>query len=132
MAVLMSLGIIGIGTRYLIAPEASAATFGVPDWPRGNARAFLRVKGIRDVVSGLVGLTLLALGQRRALGWVLLCIALTPAGDMIIVLRHRGSAAVALGVHGLTGALVLVNSALFLTEGSEIPNDQGNHGREHA
>ncbi|MGH2617787.1 MAG: DUF4267 domain-containing protein [Thermomicrobiales bacterium] len=82
ISVLMSLGIIGIGARYLVDPEASAATFGVPDWPRGDARAFLAVKGVRDIASGLLVLILLALGQRRALGWVLLAIAIVPAGEL--------------------------------------------------
>src|SRR3981081_4092154 len=72
LAALVSVGIIAIGTRYLVAPLASARPFGLPNGPHGDAAAWLRLKGIRDIVSGLVILVPLALGQVQVLGWIVL------------------------------------------------------------
>lgn len=46
--------IIYIGLSYLLAPQAAAAGFGVPTWPRRDGTAFLAVKGVRDIATGLV------------------------------------------------------------------------------
>ena len=61
-------------------------------------------------------LALLALGQRRALGWALAAEALVPIGDMTTVLTHDGSTSTALGIHGATAATMLVTAGLILTE----------------
>jgi hypothetical protein len=42
---------------------------GLGGLPHGEGDAFLSVKGLRDVVSGLVMLAVLAKGSRRTLGW---------------------------------------------------------------
>jgi hypothetical protein len=108
--------ILYIGISYLIAPEATAAGFGLPAWPTGQAAAFMNLKGVRDLVSGLIVLALLATRQRFALGVVTLVIALVPVGDMLTVLRWNGSTAAAFGIHGLTAALVAITGALLLRE----------------
>jgi hypothetical protein len=113
LAVLGSLFIVYVGVRYLLTPQAMAAAFGLPAWPHDDG--FLRVKGIRDVVSGLVILVVLAGGTRRVLGWVLLAGALTPLGDMVLVLTSGGSPATAFGVHGVTAAAVLLGASLLLS-----------------
>jgi hypothetical protein len=115
LTTLTSAGIIYIGARYLAAPQASAATFGVPAWPHGEGDAFLSVKGVRDVVSGLVMLAVLAKGSRRTLGWAMLAESLTPIGDMLIVLNSGGKPAIAFGVHGATAAAVILAGALLVS-----------------
>lgn len=119
LSALIGLSIIFIGARFLKNPEAGAAGFGVPASPCGNGGAYLAVKGIRDIATGLIALLLLALGYRRALGWVSLAAATIPLGDAIIVLRHKGSPAIAFGVHGATAAVVLLNGWLLLNEDDE-------------
>jgi hypothetical protein len=115
LAGLMAVAIVVIGARYVLAPEATAATFGLPASPSGEATAWLEVKGVRDIVSGLPGLALLAAGQFRELGWYLIIVALIPIGDALIVLRHGGSKGLAYGMHGGTAAvLVAVGSVLLL------------------
>lgn len=114
VAALMGVGLIVVGAQYLLAPEATAATFGLPVRPDGSGLAWLNVKGIRDVVSGLVILPLLVSGQFELLGWCLLIAALTPIGDALIVLRHGGSKALAYGVHAATAATLVVLAALLL------------------
>ncbi|MCP2166865.1 DUF4267 domain-containing protein [Goodfellowiella coeruleoviolacea] len=103
-----------IGAQYLLAPVSTASTFGVPSWPQGQGEGFLYVKGVRDVVSGLVMLAVLVAGSRRTLGWAMLAEAVTPLGDMLIVLGTGGSPATAFGVHGATAAVVALGGALLL------------------
>lgn len=110
--------ILYIGISYLIAPESIATGFGLPVWPTGEAAAFSNLKGVRDTVTGIVVLALLALGQRYALGVVLLGFALIPVGDMLTVLLHHGSAAAAFGIHGLTAAFVALTGVLLIRERS--------------
>ncbi|WP_084523465.1 DUF4267 domain-containing protein [Nocardia inohanensis] len=106
--------IMSVGGGYLFAPQKMAPGFGFTDWPHPEADGFLNVKGVRDVVTGLVPLALLAAGQRRATGIALLTLAIVPTGDMLTILARRGSTATALSVHGLTAALVAATGVLLL------------------
>ncbi len=121
LTVLTGLGISYVGLTYLFTPADTAPGFGLPAWPHGDATGFLNVKGIRDLVSGIAVLTLLATRQRRALGWLMLAESLTPLGDAIIVLGHGGSAATAYGVHGATAVAVAAAGALLLAERRAVP-----------
>jgi hypothetical protein len=114
LAALISIGIIAVGTRYVVAPQASARSFGLPDWPHGDAGAWLRLKGIRDIVSGLVILAPLALGQFEVLGWMVLVASITPFGDALVVLRYKGSRTLAYAMHGGTAVAAVVIAALLL------------------
>lgn len=111
---IVALGIIYVGVSYLFTPAATAPSFGFTVWPTGTEAEFLSVKGMRDIVSGVIPLTLLALGQRRALGWVLLCEALIPLADGTLILVHGGSPAAAFGIHYATAAVVIVAGILQL------------------
>ena len=107
VAVLAAVAIIAIGLFYLFTPMSMSRSFGLP--PPGddpNVAWWLRLKGTRDVVSGLVVFAVLAWGEPRLLGIVLLVLALTPIGDMTTVLSARGSTRTAFGVHGLTAAFM--------------------------
>jgi hypothetical protein len=99
---------------YLFAPAATASSFGFSVWPTGAEAEMLSVKGMRDIVSGVAPLVLLAIGQRRALGWVLLCEALIPLADGSLILIHGGSAAAAFGIHYATAAVVIAAGILQL------------------
>ncbi|HTF55508.1 MAG TPA: DUF4267 domain-containing protein [Pseudonocardia sp.] len=113
MATVISLGIIYIGARYLLEPGAIAPTFGVPRVPPGDD-PFLRVKGVRDIASGLVVLALLATRQPRLVAIGVLVESVIPVGDALIVLGSGGSPAVAFGVHGATAAAMVAASAALL------------------
>ncbi|MFJ4778835.1 DUF4267 domain-containing protein [Streptomyces sp. NPDC088762] len=113
--------ILYIGCSYLLAPQAMAADFGIPSWPRNEGAAFLYVKGVRDIATGLVILALLFTGHRRALGWAMAAITFAPAGDMVIVLTSGGPAGTAYGVHGFTALAVAVTAGLLLRERPVVP-----------
>jgi len=111
---LLGLGIIFIGTRFLLAPKAAAASFGIAIGPSGESNdPYLSVKGVRDIASGLVALILLATGMPHILGGFMLAASIIPIGDAIIVLRRNGSRATAYGVHAATAALMLATAAFL-------------------
>jgi hypothetical protein len=112
LAIVIDLFIIYIGARFLMAPQAAAAGYGVPVQP-GEGAAYLSVKGFRDITYGLVGLTLLAFVGASAEAWFMLAVVLAPLGDTYIVLRHGGSRATAFGIHFATAVVILISSALL-------------------
>jgi hypothetical protein len=117
LVILTGLGIIAVGIRFLLAPVATARTFGLPAWPTGDSAAWLNLKGIRDIVSGLVLLVPLALGELHLVGLLMLVAAITPLGDALTILRHHGSKTLAYAVHGATAVAVIAGGVLLLLAG---------------
>ncbi|MFJ6559702.1 DUF4267 domain-containing protein [Streptomyces sp. NPDC091412] len=113
LAVLLDLFCVFLGYRFLFRPGPSAAGYGVPADPRGDSRAYLSVKGLRDGTFGLLGLVLLAFAGARAEAWFMVAVALVPLGDTLIVLRNGGTKAVAFGIHFATALVVLLSAALL-------------------
>ncbi|MEV6614484.1 DUF4267 domain-containing protein [Streptomyces sp. NPDC051051] len=113
LAVVLDLFIVFIGARFLLQPRPSAAGYGVPAEPGGDAGAYLTVKGLRDGTLGVLGLALLVFVGARAEAWFMLCAAIIPLVDTLIVLRHGGTKAVAFGVHFATAVVVLVSAGLL-------------------
>ncbi|MEV5875720.1 DUF4267 domain-containing protein [Streptomyces sp. NPDC052101] len=113
LAVLLDLFCLFLGYRFLFQPGPAAAGYGVPADPRGDAGAYLSVKGLKDGTFGLLGLALLAFAGSRAEAWFMLVVALVPLGDTLIVLRHGGTRAVAFGIHFATAVVVLISAGLL-------------------
>lgn len=115
LAGLIAAAIIVIGARFLVAPRAAAAGYGVqPDLDQPSAGAYLSVKGVRDIASGLFVVILMVAGATHLLGWVLLAATIIPIADAAIVLANGGPKSIAWGVHGLTAAVMVTTSALLL------------------
>ena len=111
VAVLVAVGIIAVGLVYLSSPRAATQSFGLPLPEQGaNIAWWLRLKGVRDIVSGLVVLAVILWGGPRMLGITLLVEALIPTGDMSLVLVAKGSTKTAFGIHGLTAALMILTA----------------------
>ena len=109
LAALIAVGIMVIGCFYLISPERVFGSFGLkPPASDAATRAWLRLKGIRDVASGLVVLTMMLTADSRLVGIALLVYAIIPLGDMSIILRSGGSKSRAFSIHGVTCAVMLV------------------------
>ncbi len=114
LATLLAVAIIVIGCFYIISPERMTGSFGLkPPASDADTRAWLRLKGIRDIVSGLVVLTLMLTTDARTVGIVLLVEAIVPLGDMSNVLGSGGSKSAAFSIHGVTCAVEVV-VGLFL------------------
>jgi Domain of unknown function (DUF4267) len=113
---LLGAGIIVIGARFLAAPRAAAAGYGIATEQGAPASdPYLAAKGVRDIASGIVVFVLLAAGKPRILGRYLAAASIIPIGDGINVLRHNGPKATAYGVHGTTAAVMLATAALLLS-----------------
>ena len=115
LAVLVSVGIIVIGCFYLVSPQRTLGSFGLkPPAPDADTRAWLRLKGVRDVASGLALLILMLTTDARAVGIVLLVFAIIPFGDMSNILMSGGRKATAFSIHGVTCAVMLVVGLLLI------------------
>ena len=113
---LVGVGIILIGARFLWNPRAAATGFGIPGEPLGgqSPQAWLAVKGVRDIVAGLLAFSVMINAGPRALGWFMLTASVIPACDAAIVLRSGGTRAVAYGIHGATAVVMLAIGALLI------------------
>ena len=115
LAVLVSVGILGIGCLYVASPERILGGFGLkPPALDADTLAWLRLKGIRDIASGLAVLTLMLSTNHRTVGIVLLVFAVIPFGDMSNVVLSGGRKATAFSVHGLTCVVMLFAGLLLL------------------
>ena len=109
LALLVALAIIAIGTQYIASPLSATRSFGLPLPENGtNILWWLRLKGVRDIVSGLTVLAFMMWGAPSAVGLILLVEAIIPVGDMLIILAAKGSAKSAFGIHGLTAVLMVL------------------------
>ena len=115
LAALIAVPVFGIGCFYLISPERISGSFGLkPPARDADTRAWLRLKGIRDVASGMVVLTLMLAADRRSVGIALIAFAIIPLGDMSIVLGSGGSKSKAFSIHAVTCAVMLVVGVLLI------------------
>lgn len=85
IAFLLGLGMVFLGGRFFISPEAATAGYGIHINAQGDY-SFHYIKGIRDIFSGLVICVFVLLKERRALGVTLLAGTMIPLTDMLIVL----------------------------------------------
>ena len=115
VAVLVALAIMTIGVMYLARPATVMPSFGLalPGDEVGMV-PWVRLKGSRDLASGLVVLALVAWGDHVLLGVALAILAIIPIGDMSVILAAKGSARTAFTVHGLTAALMMLAAAALM------------------
>ena len=115
LAVLVAAAIIVIGSFYLVSPSRVLGSFGLkPPASDADTRAWLRLKGIRDVAAGLAVLTLMVATDSRTVGIILLVFAVIPFGDMCNILVSGGRKATAFSVHGVTCAVMLFAGILLI------------------
>ena len=110
VGLLACVAIIALGIRFILQPRQATLDFGIA---ADNLRGLTEIKGARDITSGVVPLVAWASAGGTTLGWVLVAAAITPIADALIVLTNDGRLSRALGVHGLTAA-VLVAAGLAL------------------
>jgi len=116
LALLLALAIIAIGAWYVASPTTATRSFGLPlPEESTNVAWWLRLKGVRDVASGLAILALVAWGGPRVVGIVLLVEAVIPVGDMLLILAAKGSAKSAFGIHGFTALLMILGAIPLVT-----------------
>lgn len=115
IAALTAVGIIIVGFFYIASPEHVTGSFGLkPPATDTDTRAWLHLKGIRDIASGLAVLTLMLAADSRTVGIVMIVFALIPFGDMTNILVSGGKKTTAFSVHGVTCAVMLVAGLLLI------------------
>jgi hypothetical protein len=82
----LGLGMIFLGARFFLSPEAATAGFGIHFNADGDY-SFHHIKGIRDIFSGVLLCALVLMNERRALGVTLFAATMIPVSDMLIVLN---------------------------------------------
>lgn len=100
ISLLIGLGMLFIGARFLLAPELGEAGYGL-HYNQPNY-AFHAIKGIRDLFSGLIIVLLAWSHYRRPLFLTLLAGSIIPFADMFIVWHTPGSNLWAMLIHGGT------------------------------
>jgi Domain of unknown function (DUF4267) len=111
----IALAIVLIGGRFLLTPYAAAAGYGVSVGRDARWEAYLSVKAVRDIASGLFTTILILNRSAHLLGWFMLAATIIPLADAVIVLRHGGTRTAAFGIHGVTaGAILIVSGVLLL------------------
>lgn len=86
IAFITGLGLIFIGARFLLSPEIAEAGYGIHFNEQGDY-SFHYIKGIRDVLSGLLICVFVLMKERQPLGVTLLAGTFVPVTDMLIVLN---------------------------------------------
>ncbi|MDR3711199.1 MAG: DUF4267 domain-containing protein [Puia sp.] len=85
IALLVGLGMIFLGARFFLSPEAATAGYGIHFNSNGDY-SFHHIKGIRDIFSGVLLCAFVLLNERRAVGVTLLAGTMISFTDMLIVL----------------------------------------------
>lgn len=100
MSLLLVAFLLLLAVRGLWVPVDAASGFGIPLADSLDA-FYLRVKADRDLGSALAVGALLWLGERRALGALVLALTIEPIFDAgLLIGDPRGKLAYALAVHG--------------------------------
>lgn len=113
---LIAAAILFLGARFWLAPSTASAGFGIAASPPLSTgfTAWLSVKGTRDIVACLFVILLITNGSPHLLGEFMLLASLIAFGDMVSVLRSGGSRALAFGMHGLTGLVIVATGACLI------------------
>jgi len=115
LVLLIAVGIILIGARFILSPLPAARDFGVP--ADANERpAYLWAKGTRDIVSGLLTIGLLWLRVSPEVIAVFILIAsLIPLADAVNVYIHvRTGNMTAISIHGGTALFMWLLAGFLL------------------
>lgn len=114
LTALVAAGIIFLGLRFMLAPNIGAEAFGIPLPHTKETIAYGRIKGIRDIFSGIVVLGFLISRKPRATAFAFGAAIIIPVSDCLTVLFVNGVTDVThLFMHGVT-AVYMTITTIFL------------------
>lgn len=113
MTLLIALGILLIGLRFVVAPQLSVEDFGIGSASHSDL-AFGRIKGIRDIFSGLALFALLLARMKKATTYVFTAAIIIPIMDCLQIFLHNGLDLPRMLVHGLTAVYMVITSFLLV------------------
>lgn len=109
----IALGILFIGLRFVLAPQVSMADFGIGPLS-DSALAYGRIKGVRDIFSGLALLALWLTRMKKATAYVFTTAIIIPFTDCLLIYLQNGVDLPRLLVHGGTVVyMVIISCFLF-------------------
>lgn len=114
IAWIVGVGILLVGVRFILQPQAAADGYGVSAPAAAGVNAYLSVKGGRDIAFGLVTIGMLVVAPVHVVGLLMLLESTAAIADAIIVFANKGKPAIALGVHALTAAFMIAAGILLL------------------
>jgi hypothetical protein len=114
LTAIAAVGIIFLGLRFMVVPDAGSEGFGIPLAHTKAAMAYGRIKGIRYIFSGIVVLAFLIQGQPRATAFAFGAAIIIPVSDCLTVLAVNGAQEVThLLIHGLTSIYMIITTILL-------------------
>jgi len=113
ITLLIAAGIIFLGARFILQPEPAATDYGI-SFSDHQDIAYGKIKGVRDIFSGLALLPFLFMHMRRAAAWVFTMAIVVPVADFLIVGTTNGVHDLShLLIHGITALVMIFNSFLL-------------------
>ena len=119
LSLLVAIGILFIGIRFLLAPDIAAAGYGIP-LKHDLSISYAYAKGIRDIYSGIILLVFLMLRNARVTAILFSIATIIPATDFCTILSANGpNDMVYLLIHGCTTIyMIAVSYMLFKVKSS--------------
>lgn len=115
MTLFIALGILVLGIRFMVAPQVSVENFGLQP-SSGSDITLGRLKGIRDIFSGIALFALLLGRMKKATAYVFTAAIIIPFTDCLLVYGHNGLDLPRLLVHGFTAVYMALTSFLLFNE----------------
>ena len=112
MTMFIALGILFIGVRFLLVPQISVVNFGIQP-PSPSDIILGRIKGIRDIYSGLALLVLLLSRMKKATAYVFSAAIIIPFTDCLLIYLQNGLDLPRMLVHGSTAVYMVITSFLL-------------------
>jgi len=117
------IGIIGIGINFIFNPVGASSGYGIPIHDP-NALPYMWVKGIRDILSGLVILPFLFGGNRKVAAILFSIAIFVPFCDGLVIISHLGFAPPLL-IHWGTAFYMMLVSYFLLRKSKDGLRDTG-------
>jgi len=114
----IALGILVIGLRFVLAPQLSMADFGIRSLT-DSGLAYGRIKGIRDIFSGLALLALWLTRMKKATAYVFTAAIIIPVTDCLLIYQQNGVDWPRLLVHGGTAIYMAITSFILFYSNSK-------------
>ncbi|NIJ52624.1 DUF4267 domain-containing protein [Dyadobacter arcticus] len=110
----IALGILFIGLRFVLAPQISLEDFGIR--PLNDSDLTVgRIKGIRDIFSGLALLALILTQMKKATAYVFTAAIIIPFTDCLLIYLQNGVDLPRLLVHSGTAVYMVITSFLLFS-----------------
>jgi hypothetical protein len=110
----ITLGILFIGLRFVLAPQLSMDDFGIRSLT-DSGLAYGRIKGIRDIFSGLALLALWLSRMKKATAYVFTAAIIIPFTDCLLIYQQNGVDLPRLLVHGGTAVYMVITSFFLVS-----------------